>query len=125
LWLYNQLKHALDIFMAIVDHANISTEEWESYLGEQFRAMRIRANLEQLDLAARAGISVGALKNLEGGKGSSLKTLIKVARGLGRTDWLEALAPKLTVSPMQMLKARAKDAPRQRVYRPRRPGKAV
>jgi transcriptional regulator with XRE-family HTH domain len=109
--------------MAIVDRSSIATEDWENYLGEQFRAMRIRANLEQLDLAARAGISVGALKNLEGGKGSSLKTLIKVARGLGRTDWLEALAPRVAVSPMQMLKARAQETPRQRVYRPRKAGK--
>ena len=97
-----------------------ATDDWEAYLGEQFRAMRIRANLEQLELAERAGISVGALKNLEGGKGSSIKTLIKVARALGRTDWLEALAPKVSVSPMQLLKARAKAAPRQRVYRPRK-----
>lgn len=108
--------------MAIVKQTNTPTDDWESYLGEQFRAMRIRSNLEQLELAERAGISVGALKNLEGGKGSSLKTLIKVARALGRTDWLEALAPKVSVSPMQMLRAQSKNAPRRRVYRPRKTG---
>ena len=106
--------------MSLEGSTNTPTEDWEGYLGEQFRAMRIRANLEQLELAERAGVSVGALKNLEGGKGSSVKTLIKVARALGRTDWLEALAPKVSVSPMQLLKARAKAAPRQRVYRPRK-----
>jgi len=106
--------------MAILITHNMSTEDWENYLGEQFRAMRIRANLEQVDLARRAGISIGALKNLEGGKGSSLKSLIKVARALGRTDWLEALAPRISVSPMQMLKARTRDTPRQKVYRPRK-----
>jgi transcriptional regulator with XRE-family HTH domain len=102
-----------------MESINSPTEDWEGYLGDQFRAMRIRANLEQLELAERAGVSIGALKNLEGGKGSSVKTLIKVARALERTDWLEALAPKVSVSPMQLLKARAKAAPRQRVYRPR------
>ncbi len=86
--------------------------------------MRIRSNQEQTELAERAGVSVGALKNLEGGKGSSLKTLIKVARALGRTDWLEALAPKVTVSPMQMLRAQSKTTPRQRVYRPRKSGES-
>ena len=84
--------------------------------------MRIRSNQEQTELAERAGVSVGALKNLEGGKGSSLKTLIKVARALGRTDWLEALEPKVTVSPMQMLRAQSKNTPRRRVYRPRKAG---
>jgi transcriptional regulator with XRE-family HTH domain len=101
---------------------NRATEDWETYLGEQFRSMRIRANLEQVQLATLAGVSVGALKNLEGGKGSSLKTLIKTARALGRTDWLEALAPTVSVSPMQMLKARNRAAIRQKVYRPRKTG---
>ena len=101
---------------------NTPTDDWESYLGEQIRAMRIRSNQEQTELAERAGVSLGALKNLEGGKGSSLKTLIKVARALERTDWLEALAPKVSISPMQMLRAQSKTTPRQRVYRPRKTG---
>ena len=96
-----------------------STDEWEHYLGEQFRAIRIRAGFEQAVLAQRADVSIGAIKNLESGKGSSLKTLIKVARSLGRTDWLESLAPVVSVSPMQMLTAARRNAPRQRVSKPR------
>ena len=96
-----------------------STVEWERYLGEQFRAMRIRAGVEQVVLAERADVSTGAIKNLESGKGSSLKTLIKIVRCLGRTDWLESLAPQVSVSPMQMLAAARRTAPRQRVSRPR------
>lgn len=96
-----------------------STDEWERYLGEQFRAIRIRAGLDQLALAGRADVSIGAIKNLESGKGSSLKTLIKVARGLGHTDWLASLAPLVSVSPMQMLNAVRRNAPRQRVSKPR------
>lgn len=106
--------------MALTEQPSMTTEEWETYLGEQFRTMRIRANLEQTQLASRSGVSLGALKNLEGGKGCSLKTLIKVARGLGRTDWLEALAPRISVSPMQLLKSRTLKAPRQKVFRPRK-----
>ena len=96
-----------------------STAEWERYLGEQFRAMRIRAGVEQAVLAERADVSTGAIKNLESGKGSSLKTLIKIVRCLGRTDWLESLAPQVSVSPMQMLAAARRTGPRQRVSRPR------
>ena len=103
-----------------LQETNLTTEEWETRMGEQFRAMRIAANLEQSGLAERAGVSIGAVKNLEGGKGSSLKTLIKVARALGRTDWLEALAPKVSVSPLQQLKASHLAKPRQRVYRSRK-----
>ena len=96
-----------------------STVEWEHNLGEQFRAMRIRAGVEQTVLAARADVSTGAIKNLESGKGSSLKTIIKIVRCLGRTDWLESLAPPVSVSPMQMLAAARRTAPRQRVSKPR------
>lgn len=105
--------------MTLKNTRDRSTEDWEAYLGEQFRTTRLRANLEQVDLAARAGVSVGAVKNLEGGKGSSLKTMIRIARALERTDWLQALAPAVSVSPMQMLQGRKGAKPRQRVYRPR------
>ena len=96
-----------------------STTEWERHLGEQFRAMRIRAGVEQAALAERADVSTGAIKNLESGKGSSLKTMIKIVRCLGRTDWLESLAPQVSVSPMQMLAAARRTAPRRRVSKPR------
>ena len=98
---------------------NDSTAEWEHYLGEQFRAMRIRAGIEQTVLAGRADVSTGAIKNLESGKGSSLKTVIKIARSLGRIDWLQSLAPEVSVSPMQMLATARRTAPRQRVSKPR------
>ena len=103
------------------EKTSFSSDEWEILVGDQFRALRIRADLEQTELAALASISVGALKNLERGKGSSLKTIIKVSRVLGRTDWLNALAPKVSVSPMQLLKGQRKDAVRQKVSRPRKP----
>ena len=76
--------------------------------------MRIASDLDQTRLAELADVSVGALSNLERGKGSSLKTLVAVVRAMGRTDWLEALAPPMTVSPIQMLRTKQK-APRARV----------
>lgn len=94
--------------------------DWEVHLGEQVRAARIAADLDQATLAELADLSIGAVKNLEGGKGSSLKTLIRILRVLGRTDWLDALAPPITISPMQMLAAKGSSTgPRQRVSRRR------
>lgn len=85
---------------------NKTTEEWEADLGRQMRALRLRANLDQISLAERAGIGLTALKNLESGKGATVKTLIKTLRGLDRAAWLESLAPQVGISPLQMLKAR-------------------
>lgn len=91
--------------------------EWESIVGEQIRAARIASNLTQKRLAALAGVSVLTLSNLEQGKGSSLATVIAVVRSLGREDWLETLAPPITISPLHMWRAKEK-SPRSRVRTP-------
>lgn len=93
-----------------------TVENWAAELGEQIRALRLRANLDQVSLAERAGIGLTAIKNLESGKGATLKTLIKTLRILERADWLATLAPPVSISPLQMLKARpARQRARKRV----------
>ena len=81
-----------------------TTSEWEADLGRQIRTYRLRINKSQVDLAESAGVGLSALKNLESGKGATLKTPIKVIRALGRTDWLRALEPPVSISPLQMAK---------------------
>lgn len=105
--------------MAIRDtiEVDVTTDDIEASLGEQFRALRIAAGLDQAQLADRAGISLGAVKNLEQGRGSTLRSVVRVARALGRDDWFTALAPRVTVSPIDIL--RNQREPRQRVYRAR------
>ncbi len=90
-----------------------TTTEWEGILGRQVRSARVAAGFDQERLAALAGVSVHSISNLERGKGSSVRTLVAVVRALGRSDWLEALAPPITVSPIRMLHGRT--GPPQRV----------
>lgn len=79
-------------------------EELETTLGERLRELRLIKNLDQATVAARAGISVGALKNLEGGHGTTLKTLIRVVRVLGREEWLAGVAPMASINPLTMVR---------------------
>jgi transcriptional regulator with XRE-family HTH domain len=79
--------------------------EQEAQLGERLKAFRLNQNLDQMTLAERAGISVGALKNLESGSGSTLKTLVAVLRILGREEWLSTIAPMATINPLNMPRA--------------------
>lgn len=95
-----------------------SSADWESAIGDQFRALRIARDLDQAQLASRAGVSLGSVKNLEQGRGSTLKTIVRVARALDREDWLVALSPRITVSPIDVLRSSRRE-PRRRVYRPR------
>ena len=104
----------------MVDRKNLTVEEWEVRLGRQVRAARVARGLDQAGLAAQANVALATLSNLERGKGSTLKTLVAVARALGRTDWLENFAPEVTVSPMQMLRAKQRGKATTRVRAPRR-----
>ncbi len=88
--------------------------EWLVELGGQMRTLRLRLDLDQRQLAARAGVGLNAVKNLESGKGATLRSLVRVLRALERTDWLSALAPQVTISPLQVLKTKH---PRQRASR--------
>jgi len=90
--------------------------EWASEMGQQLRALRIRRNIDQKQLAEQAGVALNAVKNLESGKGSTLTSFIKVLRALERESWLSTLAPSVSISPLQMLKSKSD---RQRVSRSR------
>lgn len=79
----------------------------EAEFGAQIRRARLLADIDQRALAAAANISPGTLISLESGKGSSLRTLIKVLRVLGRDDWLETLEPAPTVSPIALAREAA------------------
>jgi transcriptional regulator with XRE-family HTH domain len=80
-------------------------EEFETDVGEQIKSLRLKQNIDRATLALRAGCSVSALKNLEYGAGSTLRTLVAVVRALGREDWLRNVAPMATISPLNMPKA--------------------
>ena len=82
----------------------LTTVEWEAQLGQHLRALRLRQNIDQRQLAERADVALNVVKKLEGGKGSTVTSLIKVLRALGREEWLGTLAPQVTVSPLQLLK---------------------
>lgn len=99
----------------------LTSDEWEADLGRQVRALRLRQNLDQRQLAQRAGVALNAVKNLESGKGATVSSLVHVLRALNRADWLRALAPAVSISPVQMLKARA---PRRRASRKKRTTKS-
>jgi len=99
---------------------NLLLEELEAGFGEHLRALRLRQNIDQRQLASRAGVALNVVKRLEAGKGATVRSLVKVLRTLGRADWLSTLAPAVSISPLQMLKA--KPARRRASRKPGRGG---
>ncbi len=96
---------------------NLTPGEMEFELGDKLKALRLSRNLDQKTLAERAGVSVRALRSLEAGQGSTIKTLVCVLRALGRQEWLNAIAPVATINPLALTR---EAQPRQRASRPRR-----
>jgi transcriptional regulator with XRE-family HTH domain/predicted nucleotidyltransferase len=102
----------------------LTPKEWEAELGQQVRSLRLKQNIDQRQLAERAGVALNAVKRIETGKGATLRSLVKVLRVLNRVEWLRALTPAVSISPVQMLKTKAprrrasrKSAPISRVHR--------
>ena len=95
-------------------YSHKTVEEWQLTLGANIRNLRQLKNLDQKNLAAQSGASVTAVRRIESGKTTTTETLIRLLRTLGRTDWLDALAPLIDINPLQMAKSAAQ-SPRQRV----------
>jgi predicted transcriptional regulator len=62
--------------------------------------------VDQRKLAEQAGVALNVVKNLEAGKGATVTSLVKVLRALDRAEWMDSLAPAVSISPLLMLKAK-------------------
>ena len=85
----------------------ISTpEELEETLGEDIKVLRLQKNIDRKSLCIRAGISEHALRNLEGGKGATIKTLVRTLKALNHESSLNQIAPRTSINPPHIVKAK-------------------
>lgn len=68
-----------------------SPEEICKVLGARLKAQRLAQSITQAELAARAGVSAGTVKNLESSGQSSMDSVVRIGLVLGLTDDLQAL----------------------------------
>jgi transcriptional regulator with XRE-family HTH domain len=94
-----------------MDFYTLSDKGIAEVLGERIRALRLRKNTTQKELAQTTMLSLNVIKALESGRGK-LSTLIAVLRELGALDELDSFIPDTSVSPLQL--ARLKGRVRQR-----------
>ena len=101
----------------------MSPEELQIELGRRMRQLRLYRNIDQRAAAQKAGVTRSALQNLEAGRGSSVKTLLRILKALNYLDGIETLAPEPTINPLALLKTKTPPQ-RARHGRSDRPGKA-
>lgn len=89
-----------------------------AHLGERARHARLAQNLTQAEIAARAGISPGAVRKLESGGQTTLSTFVRVAFVLGAaSDFEQLLVPQ--VASIAQMEREAGAASRKRARRTR------
>jgi len=85
----------------------------ENEIGAAIRQARIRKGLSLEDAAARANLSATAVRNLELGRGSTLRTMIKLLSVIDETrlftEWIEN---KNEFSPIALFRETEKKAAR-------------
>ncbi|TAL87558.1 MAG: helix-turn-helix domain-containing protein [Rhodanobacter sp.] len=95
-----------------------TADELAAELGDRLRRLRIRRGLDQRQVAAATGLSERAVRNLELGSGSSIRTLLLVLKAIHATNALDLIAPAPSVSPIELLRVK-----QSRIGTPRRVGR--
>ena len=94
-----------------MDLYSLSDKGIEEELGGRIRALRLRKNITQKELAGATALSLNVIKSLESGRGK-LSTLIAVLRELGALDHLNSFIPEPSISPIQLAKMQGKERER-------------
>ena len=96
----------------MVERENLTLEEWEAVFGRQVRTARV-ARASTRCIWPRWPTCRWPRCRTWSGARVDPQDAHRRGPALGRTDWLESFAPEVTVSPMQMLRAKQR-APRRR-----------
>ena len=86
-----------------MDYYALSDKYIEKEIASRIKALRLRKNITQKELAEATTLSLNSIKSLESGR-SKLSTLITVLRELGALDHLDNFIPEISISPMQLAK---------------------
>ncbi len=87
---------------------NMGNEAVQAELGMRLKRERLNQNITQAVLAKQAGISRRTLVAAEKGEGTTLETLIRILRSLGKINQLDQFLPEPLISPIQLAKLKGK-----------------
>jgi transcriptional regulator with XRE-family HTH domain len=94
-----------------MDYYALTDNAIAELIGKRMRALRLRKNRTQGQLAERTALSVGTIQALESGRGT-IENLVAVLRELDALEGLDAFLPEPQQSPLALAKARR---PKRRV----------
>ena len=83
-------------------------------LGDRLKALRIRKEMTQAELAYQAGATSLTVANLEKGKSVTVANLIRIMRALDMLENLEEAFPAQRISPILLKKLQGRQVKRVR-----------
>lgn len=95
-----------------------STDEVLREIGARIQRLRLQDGHTAAALAELAGVGERTVRRAESGSNTSLESLVRILRALGRLDAFESFLPEPLVSPIQLAENRVRE--RQRAYAPRK-----
>jgi transcriptional regulator with XRE-family HTH domain len=101
-----------------MDFTELSDRAVLGLLGSRVQRERLNRNLTQEEIAERAGVATRTMRHLEAGRRTTVETLIRILRAMGKLDALDAFLPEPGFSPLEL--ARLKGRERQRAAGRRR-----
>ena len=103
---------------AEVKYVEEEINELEKTIGNSIKTLRLLKNIDRKTLCKMSGLSMNALRHLEGGNGATVKALVCVVKALNKESWLSNLAPEISINPLYMTD---KGTPRRRASKRRGP----
>jgi transcriptional regulator with XRE-family HTH domain len=97
-----------------MDWNGLSNSAIVKEVGKRLKTYRLKKRFTQQQLAARAGVSIFSVAQIEKGKPVSFSILLSVLRVLRLLDNLEMLLPEIGISPIELLKLQGKTPQRIR-----------
>ena len=107
-----------------MDYYSMSDKAIMSEVGSRVKALRLRRNLTQKQVAAAAAVSLNVIKALERGKGK-ISSLVAVLRELDALETLDSFLPEPKISPLQLAKQQGRRRQRASGSRKSEPGGAT
>jgi putative transcriptional regulator len=77
-------------------------------VGARLRTLRLQQDLRTSDLADASGVSERTVRRAESGEAVSTENLVRLLRGLGRLQALDAFLPPPELSPRQIAQLKGK-----------------
>ena len=95
--------------VAVMDFSSMNDKAILGELGVRIQRRRLAMNISQSELTRMAGVARKVIQNIEGGRGSTLKGLVRTLRALGLTTELGLLFPEPGPSPLELARLKGRE----------------